>query len=414
MDVGLRGAGRLVGAVKELSLARDLPSVCEIVRGAARALTGADGATFVLRDQDRCYYVDEDAIAPLWKGKKFPMSACISGWVMNHGEPVILPDIYADARIPREAYLPTFVKSMAMVPIRTANPIGAIGNYWADNRTASDDELALLQALADSTSVALENIQVYNELEQRVRDRTKQLQAANRELEAFSSSVSHDLRSPLSNIAGFAGLLAADEDLMRVPKWEQKVRRIIEASARMNGLIDDLLHLAQMTREDLMCQDIDLAVIANEVAQSIIGNDCRRCVEWNIAEQMPAFGDPRLLRIVFENLLSNAWKYTGKCAHSVIEVGMTSGSAPSYFVRDNGAGFDMRHVERLFAPFQRLHSQSEFAGTGIGLTTVQRIVHKHGGEIWAESACNRGATFYFKLPRRVDPHAALLEVLERD
>lgn len=372
-DSPLTGVERLVGAVQDLSLARDLTSVCEIVRRAARELTGADGATFVLRDADRCYYIDEDAIAPLWKGKKFPMSACISGWVMIHRQGVVLPDIYADERIPREAYQPTFVKSMAMVPIRTAQPIGAIGNYWATPHAATPEELKLLQALADSTSVALENIQVYNELEQRVRERTLELQMANRELEAFSASVSHDLRTPLTSVIGFSRLLAADPELTANAKWHGCVTRIAEAAERMNGLIEDLLHLAHVSRGELHRQPLDLTRIASDV-MTTLQRGSQRKIEVRMPDHIPAFGDPGLMRIVLENLLSNAWKFTSQRAHAEIELGIQEAPVPTYFVRDNGAGFDMRKADRLFAPFERLHSQAQFPGTGVGLTTVQRII----------------------------------------
>lgn len=407
----MSGIERLVTAVQDLSLARDLSSVCQIVRRAARELTGADGATFVLRDADRCYYIDEDAIAPLWKGKKFPMSACISGWVMHHRQSVVLPDIYADERIPREAYQPTFVKSMAMVPIRSAQPIGAIGNYWATSHAATPDEVRLLQALADSTSVALENIQVYNELEQRVRERTHELQLANRELEAFSASVSHDLRTPLTSVIGFSRLLAADAELSANAKWHSSVTRIVQAAERMNGLIEDLLYLAHVSRGDLRRQPIDLADIARQVIATLQSSSERQ-VTLCVPKHVPGFGDPGLIRIVLDNLLSNAWKFTSQRADAVIELGFQEGATPTYFIRDNGAGFDMRKADRLFAPFERLHSQAQFPGTGVGLTTVQRIIHRHGGDIWAQSAENRGATFFFTLPSApVSTHSPLLDML---
>src|SRR5262245_3830053 len=152
------GVERLVEVIQRLSLAEDLPTVQEIVRTAARQLTGADGATFVLRERDLCYYADEDAISPLWKGKRFPLDACISGWAMLNGKAAIIPDIYADSRIPHDAYRETFVKSLAMVPIRQIEPLGAIGNYWATERTPTQSEVSLLQALADSTAVAMESI----------------------------------------------------------------------------------------------------------------------------------------------------------------------------------------------------------------------------------------------------------------
>lgn len=168
---------QLVEVVQQLSLARDLDTVMNIVRKAARKLTEADGATFVLRDGDKCFYAEEDAIAPLWKGQRFPMSACISGWAMINRQPAVIEDIYADERIPADAYRPTFVKSLAMVPIRTIQPVGAIGTYWARQRLPSPAQIKILQALADTTAVAMENVAVYSELEARVRQRTSELQA---------------------------------------------------------------------------------------------------------------------------------------------------------------------------------------------------------------------------------------------
>lgn len=168
---------QLVDVVQSLSLARDLATVMEIVRHAARRLTGADGATFVLRDNDKCFYAEEDAISPLWKGQRFPMSACISGWAMINRQPAVIEDIYADPRIPADAYRPTFVRSLAMVPIRTIDPVGAIGNYWATQHLPSPEQVKVLQALADITAVTMENVRVYEELEQRVRQRTSELQS---------------------------------------------------------------------------------------------------------------------------------------------------------------------------------------------------------------------------------------------
>jgi serine phosphatase RsbU (regulator of sigma subunit) len=190
-----RGMARLVQAVQELSLARSLPEVQRIVRTAARELTGCDGASFVLRDDDKCYYADEDAIAPLWKGSRFPLEACVSGWAMLNRESAVIPDIYSDARVPHEAYRPTFVKSLVMVPIRKLDPIGAIGNYWARARQPSEQEVSLLQALADATSIAMENVQVYSELEQRVHDRTVALELANEEIRQQTDNLTAGLDS---------------------------------------------------------------------------------------------------------------------------------------------------------------------------------------------------------------------------
>lgn len=195
-----KGAIRLVQAVQELSLARDLPTIQRIVRKAARELTNCDGATFVLRDENFCYYADEDAIEPLWKGKRFPMEICVSGWVMIHRRPTAIPDIYKDPRIPYEAYRPTFVKSLVMVPIRSLDPIGAIGNYWGSLHEPTVEEIELLQSLADSTAIAMENVRVFSELEDRVQIRTAELQQAKKEIEQLSVT---DELTGLNNRRGF-------------------------------------------------------------------------------------------------------------------------------------------------------------------------------------------------------------------
>lgn len=184
---------RLVRVIQELSLARELADIQQIVRAAARDLTGCDGATFVLRDGDLCHYADEDAIAPLWKGCRFPMRACISGWAMIHRQSVTIADIYADDRIPHDAYRPTFVKSLVMVPIRQLDPLGAIGNYWAEPHAPTEEEVALLQTLADATSVAMVNVTLHED--KRARDRVRldleeALEAESRGLLALVDDVS--------------------------------------------------------------------------------------------------------------------------------------------------------------------------------------------------------------------------------
>jgi diguanylate cyclase (GGDEF)-like protein len=180
------GMEKLLTAVQSLSLARDMETIQSIVSSAARSLTMCDGATIILQDEEYCYYADEEAIEPLWKGKRFPMVRCISGWVMKNKTPAVIQDIYSDDRIPFEAYRPTFVKSLAVVPIRSHSPIGAIGNYWAHGHQATDVELKLLQALADLTSIAIDNVQLYQHLEERVRIRTAELEAAYERIEAVS------------------------------------------------------------------------------------------------------------------------------------------------------------------------------------------------------------------------------------
>lgn len=404
----LAAAERLIGAIQELSLARDLATVMAIVRRAARELTGADGATFVLRDGTFCYYADEDAISPLWKGSRFPMSTCISGWVMMNREPAIIPDIFRDARIPVEAYRPTFVRSLAMVPVRDRAPIAAIDNYWATHHEASPGELKLLQALANSTSVAMENIEVCADLERRVQSRTLELQAANRELEetnreleAFAYSASHDLRAPLRAIQGFAAMLDRDDESHLSAEGRQCLQRVEAAAQRMNLLISDLLSLARVSSANLARGEFNLSVLADEILRGLVSDEPLRAVSLKVAPEAKASGDEGLMRIVLDNLLSNAWKFTARTPDARIEFGVREHDGRrEFFVRDNGAGFDPAGRERLFQPFQRLHGESEFPGVGIGLATVRRIVAKHGGTVRAEGAPGKGATFCFTLPER--------------
>lgn len=391
---------RLVAAVQELSLVRSVGAVQEIVRRTARELVGADGATFVLRDGDKCHYADEDAISPLWKGQRFPMSACISGWAMLNARSVMIPDIYVDPRIPADAYRPTFVKSLAMVPIRIESPIGAIGVYWARSRQTTAEEIAVLQALANTTSVAMENVRVYTELEQRVAARTEQLHSINRELEAFSASVSHDLRAPLRAVRGFADLLAKELGDGASEKARRYLKTINDSGERMAGLIDDLLKLARVAQTQLRRVDMDMAEISRRIVQRLRDDEPARVVEVKIEPRIALRCDMGLMTVAIENLLGNAWKYTSKKAEAAIEVGARQQADGSicYFVADNGAGFSASLSDRLFAPFQRLHDPAEFPGTGVGLATVQRIVHRHGGRIWAEGEVGKGATFFFTCP----------------
>lgn len=395
-----RVLGRLVTAVKDLSMARSLEQIARIVRTAARELNGADGATFVLRDGDQCFYFDEDAIAPLWKGRRFPAASCISGWSMMHRQAVVIEDIFQDPRIPAEAYRPTFVKSLVMVPVRREAPVAAIGNYWAHPHGATDDEVEMIQALADSTSVAMENVEVYTSLERRVRERTAELEAAYQDLEAFSYSVSHDLRTPVGQVIGFADLLLRALNNGPDSKARGYAGNIRTAAQNMDDLIRDLLRLAQVARGELSRANVDLTRLAREIAATLCQGAPERCIQWTVAEGLSAWADESLTKVLFENLLSNALKYTSKREQARIEVGAVDAAdgERTFFVRDNGAGFDPRRAESLFLPFSRLHSQAEFPGTGVGLATCQRIVCRHGGRLWAESSPDRGAVFYIAFP----------------
>jgi signal transduction histidine kinase len=234
------------------------------------------------------------------------------------------------------------------------------------------------------------------DLERRVAERTQELAELNIELEAFTDSVSHDLRAPLRGMRSYAALLKSSElpDAAAV-----LLERIIAQGEHMDELIDALLELSQISRSDLRRTGTDMSEAAVATLQGLQSRDAARRVHWSVEPGMRAHADARLMRILFENLLGNAWKFTRERAEARIEVGRSAGAREAFFVRDNGAGFDPAYAERLFQPFQRLHAASRFEGTGIGLATVQRIVRRHGGRIWAESKPDQGATFHFELPR---------------
>lgn len=234
-------------------------------------------------------------------------------------------------------------------------------------------------------------------------DANRKLEDANRELESFSYSVSHDLRAPLRTIDGFSRILLDDYRSNFDADGRDYLERVRAASQHMGQLIDDLLNLSRVTRSALNQERVDLSSLASDVARELHRADPDREVEFVIEKGVTAWGDSRLLLVVLENLLGNAWKFTGKKPRATIEFGSTTGPVPGaasgrvFYVRDDGAGFNMDYADKLFGAFQRLHRTQDFEGTGIGLATVQRIVHRHGGQVWAEGEVGKGATFYFTL-----------------
>lgn len=243
------------------------------------------------------------------------------------------------------------------------------------------------------------------ELEQKVQQRTAQLEAANKELESFNYSVSHDLRAPLRALRGFTEVLLEVHASQLDSRGQDFLRRACAASFQMERLIEDLLKLAQVSRGSLQLETVNLSLLAGDIADELSHSDANRAVQFVIASECTARGDSHLVRVVLENLMRNSWKFSGKREEARIEFGKVAGQEPAFFVRDNGAGFDMAFSQKLFNVFQRLHAASEFPGTGVGLATVQRIINRHGGRAWAVGSVNEGATFYFTLPGINGTHA---------
>jgi signal transduction histidine kinase len=305
-----------------------------------------------------------------------------------------------------------FLSSAAFPLRRDGVPVGVLSLYAGMAGGFTEEIVVLFRRLVDDVSFALDFIehdrrrrlaeqkleQMNAELEQRVAERTRLLEAANKELEAFSYSVSHDLRAPLRSIDGFSQILGRKLGDQLDATGKDYLLRIQRASQRMGELIDDLLKLARVSRAELKKENMDLSRIARDVIEELQARAPGRQVEVAIEDGVVAQADGRLIRGVLENLLGNAWKFTARQDAARIAFGRCEIDGRTVcFVRDNGAGFDMQYANKLFGAFQRLHKTEEFEGTGVGLATVQRIINRHGGRVWAEGAVGEGATFYFTL-----------------
>lgn len=289
-------------------------------------------------------------------------------------------------------------------PITVGNRrLGVVAIIVAKRSTFFDDDLALLQLLADQAGVVLEHRRLFEEVQalNRVLERNvSELRALNDELGAFAYSVSHDLRAPLRSIDGFGQILLEDKGPALGEDGRQHLQRVRAAAKRMGNLIDDMLLLSRLTRDDMSPQSVDLTALAGSVMEELRTREPQRQVEFASNGALPANGDERLLRIALTNLLGNSWKFTRDRQPAHISFGgETRDGEAVFFVKDDGVGFDMRYAQKLFGAFQRMHNMAEFEGSGIGLATVQRIVHRHGGRVWAESELGKGTTFYFTLPR---------------
>lgn len=409
-DSHFAGMEYLIEVSQELSRVRTLSGVVEIVRHAARKLTGADGATFILRDGGFCSYVDEDAIGPLWKGRRFPLEMCISGWSMLHRQAVVIEDIYQDDRIPHEAYRPTFVKSLLMVPIRHEDPVGAIGNYWAQTKVLEPYEIRLLESLAHATAIALENVRLNTQLQDSLDKCQKTLAELERQLhlrDEFISVATHELKTPITplllQVQLFRRLLASGRPEAHFQSREMAT--FLDGSVRqienLDRLIDNLLDVSRIRlgRFSFDCAPgVDLVQIVNNIVQQFPA-PARDLVQIEVEPAGAAicgYWDALKLEQLIRNLLANAFKY-GEGKKIQVRL-LATPSGAELWVRDQGIGISPENQSRIFERFERAVPAKNYGGMGIGLFIVREVVSGHGGQIVLESTLGKGSTFRIHLP----------------
>jgi signal transduction histidine kinase len=380
--------------------------IWETTRRAVRRLTAADGVTFVLRQGEQCFYADEDAIAPLWKGRRFPLDQCVSGWVMLNRQTAVIPDIYSDPRVPTEAYRPTFVQSLLMVPVRKEDPVGAIGVYWASRHEAAPGEQDLVQAVANGAALALANVKLVRDLEDAAeRERGARLVAerANQLTDQFLATISHELRTPLNVIHGWLWQLRQPGT---TPELARHALAIVERNAAIQTrLVEDLIDASRAMSGGISLQTS--VVDVNEVCKAAADAErpaaeakgLQLLVEPD-ADALPVLGDTGRLGQILRNLLDNSVKFTGPGGAIVVRA-RKAGSRVRITVQDNGIGIHPDALRRVFDRFWQEDGSAtrKAGGLGLGLALVHELVRLHGGRVSVESAREgAGTTVTVELP----------------
>ena len=400
----------LLEAVTALASARSLDDVTRIVRSSARELTHADGVSFVLKEDGNCYYADEDAIAPLWKGSRFPLQSCISGWSMLNRQIAVIPDIYLDPRIPHEAYRPTFVKSLVMVPVRQADPIAAIGAYWAHSHEATPAQLQVLQAIANAAALALSNVELYGDLQrsvEREREARERAERANKLKDDFLATLSHELRTPLHVIQSWIWQLNRSEQPPALKKALEVIERNVALQSR---LVEDLLDVSRAStgRLQLNTRLVDLASACLSVVEVLRLSARAKNIQLDVQQETSTFiwGDSDRVQQILWNVLNNAIKFTPNDGRILLKISRGNRHA-CVLVEDSGIGIEPEFLPFMFDRFRQADPSStrRFGGMGLGLTIVKELIQLHGGSVKATSAgrnLGTSVTLEFPVPAVLD------------
>jgi signal transduction histidine kinase len=400
----------LLETVMALASARSLDDVTRIVRSSARELTRADGASFVLKDEGNCYYADEDAIAPLWKGSRFPLDTCICGWAMLNRQVVVVPDIYQDSRIAHEVYRPTFVKSLVVVPVGRDEPIGAIGAYWAQTHVATHEEQQILQVMANAAALALRNIELDSDLHrsiEREREARRRAERSNELKDDFLATLSHELRTPLHVVQSWIWQLNRNEQPPALKKALEVIERNVALQSR---LVEDLLDVSRAStgRLQLNAGLVDLAAACLSVVEVLRLSARAKNIQLDVQQETSTFiwGDAERVRQILWNVLNNAIKFTPNDGRIVLKISRGNRRA-CVVVEDTGIGVEPQFLPFMFDRFRQADPSStrRFGGMGLGLTIVKELVQLHGGSVRASSRgkdLGTSVTLEFPVPAVLD------------
>ncbi|HEV2561637.1 MAG TPA: ATP-binding protein [Rhizomicrobium sp.] len=382
----------LVTAVEWLSAADGMDGVIRVVRETARTISGADGVTFVLRDGDQCHYVDEDAVGPLWKGRRFPLTACISGWCMLNDQMAVIPDIYADPRVPHDAYRPTFVKSLVMVPVRAKTPIAAIGSYWSKVREFSENEIVSLEALARSTAAAISAIQARERIA-RLQSEIAHIGRLN-EMGQMVSAFAHELNQPLTAANNYLRAAKRFYETGMQERVPELIGKADDQFTRVSQIIKRIRSFASKTETVETVEAI--APLIAEAAELALLDPHHRGIDVRIdipGDLPPARVDKVQIQQVLLNLFRNAFEALEASDVRRVTVSAQSGSnMVEISVADTGPGLAPDVAAKLFQPFVT----TKEGGMGVGLSICRTIVESHGGRMWI--APGSGADFHFTVP----------------